>query len=103
MEHSYGEGYVPTEADNKISLVVPFTADGALKDNTLTVTVGFKETKETPFQLKNYQADVKLQTVTFKEEQADVYLYTVDLFLQEERHAGQIGRASCRERVCGMV
>ena len=89
MEHSYGEGYVPTEADNKISLVVPFTADGALKDNTLTVTVGFKETKETPFQLKNYQADVKLQTVTFKEEQADVYLYTVDLFLQEERHAGQ--------------
>ena len=55
---------------------------GAEQNPTVTEAVSYThlETKETPFQLKNYQADVKLQTVTFKEEQTDVYLYTCLLY-----------------------
>ena len=89
METSYGDGYVPVENDNKVKIVIPFTAEGELKDNTLTVELNFGKGKETPFQIKNYQKDVKPQTFTFDGEAAEVYLYTVDIPLQETREKGQ--------------
>ncbi|WP_302416325.1 hypothetical protein [Blautia marasmi] len=89
MENSYADGYVPVEEGDNVKIVIPFTADGELKDNTLTVALDFAGDKEAPFQIKNYQKDINPQTVTFDGETTEVYLYTEDILLQETRVKGQ--------------
>lgn len=89
MKNSYAEGYVPEEKENKVKIVVPFTVDGELKNNFLTVGLDFDRAKDVPFQIKNYQRDVKPRTFTFDGEDIEIYLYTVEIPLQETRKGGQ--------------
>ena len=46
MKNSYAEGYVPEEKENKVKIVVPFTVDGELKNNFLTVGLDFDRAKD---------------------------------------------------------
>ena len=77
MKNSYAEGYAPEEKENKVKIVVPFTVDGELKNNFITVGLDFGRAKDVPFQIKNYQRDVKPRTFTFDGEDIEIYLYTV--------------------------
>lgn len=89
MKNSYAEGYAPEEKENKVKIVVPFTVDGELKNNFITVGLDFGRAKDVPFQIKNYQRDVKPRTFTFDGEDIEIYLYTVEIPLQETRKGGQ--------------
>lgn len=89
MEQSYAEGYLPLEEKDTLRLVVPFTVEGSLKEEKLTVTLDFGSEQESPFLKKNYRKDVMAQKYVFGEEEVTSYLYTVLIPLEEGRKAGQ--------------
>lgn len=91
MAATYSQGYAPTTTVSSATLVVPFTADGPLKNDRLTVSLEFASTGTVPFEMKNYQKDVDKKTVCFdrdgkalkkKEgaaESTEAYVYRVKL------------------------
>lgn len=89
MKESYGEGYVPVEEGENLLVVVPFTSDGELKDGKLTVSLDFGKGIKLPFQIKNYNKDIKAQTYTFEQDEVKSYLYSVTIPLNSSREGGQ--------------
>ena len=65
MTATYSQGYAPTTTVSSATLVVPFTADGPLKNDRLTVRMEFAATGKVPFEMKKYQNDVDKKTVCF--------------------------------------
>ena len=63
MESTYSQGYTPSTTVSSATLVVPFTADGPLKNDRLTVSLEFDSSGTVPFEMKNYQKDVDKKTV----------------------------------------
>ena len=63
MTATYSQGYAPTTTVSSATLVVPFTADGPLKNDRLTVSLELASTGTVPFEMKNYQKDVDKKTV----------------------------------------
>lgn len=101
MAATYSQGYVPTTTVSSATLVVPFTADGPLKNDRLTVSLEFATTGTVPFEMKNYQKDVDKKTVCFdrdgkalkkKEgaaESTEAYVYRVKLQFLATAEPGQ--------------
>ncbi len=52
MTATYSQGYAPTTTVSSATLVVPFTADGPLKNDRLTVSLEFATTGTVPFEMK---------------------------------------------------
>lgn len=83
------------------TLVVPFTADGPLKNDRLTVSLEFDSSGTVPFEMKNYQKDVDKKTVYFDQkgkalkekagaaEIAEAYVYRVKLQFLSTAEPGQ--------------
>ena len=101
MAATYSQGYAPTTTVSSATLVVPFTADGPLKNDRLTVSLEFASTGTVPFEMKNYQKDVDKKTVCFdrdgkalkkKEgaaESTEAYVYCVKLQFLATAEPGQ--------------
>ena len=101
MTATYSQGYAPTTTVSSATLVVPFTADGPLKNDRLTVSLEFASTGTVPFEMKNYQKDVDKKTVCFdrdgkalkkKEgaaESTEAYVYRVKLQFLSTAEPGQ--------------
>ena len=101
MTATYSQGYAPTTTVSSATLVVPFTADGPLKNDRLTVSLEFASTGTVPFERKNYQKDVDKKTVCFdrdgkalkkKEgaaESTEAYVYRVKLQFLSTAEPGQ--------------
>ena len=101
MTATYSQGYAPTTTVSSATLVVPFTADGPLKNDRLTVSLEFATTGTVPFEMKNYQKDVDKKTVCFgrdgkalkkKEgaaESTEAYVYCVKLQFLATAEPGQ--------------
>ena len=101
MAATYSQGYAPTTTVSAATLVVPFTADGPLKNDRLTVSLEFASTGTVPFEMKNYQKDVDKKTVCFdrdgkalkkKEgaaESTEAYVYRVKLQFLSTAEPGQ--------------
>lgn len=104
MDQSFSNGYHPTVKDGVVSLTVPFTSSGRLKDDRLTITLIFAEKENSPFVFKNYQKDVvrkyyQLVNGTMVETSGGntenpsdgtyAYLYTCQIPLQEDAAPGQ--------------
>lgn len=101
MTATYSQGYAPTTTVSSATLVVPFTADGPLKNDRLTVSLEFATTGTVPFEMKNYQKDVDKKTVCFdldgkalkkKEgaaESTEAYVYRVKLQFLSTAEPGQ--------------
>lgn len=101
MTATYSQGYAPTTTVSSATLVVPFTADGPLKNDRLTVSLEFATTGTVPFEMKNYQKDVDKKTVCFdrdgkalkkKEgaaESTEAYVYRVKLQFLATAEPGQ--------------
>lgn len=101
MAATYSQGYAPTTTVSSATLVVPFTADGPLKNDRLTVSLEFATTGTVPFEMKNYQKDVDKKTVCFdrdgkalkkKEgaaESTEAYVYRVKLQFLATAEPGQ--------------
>ena len=101
MAATYSQGYAPTTTVSSATLVVPFTADGPLKNDRLTVSLEFASTGTVPFEMKNYQKDVDKKTVCFdrdgkalkkKEgaaESTEAYVYRVKLQFLSTAEPGQ--------------
>lgn len=83
MEKPYKDGYVPTNANGSVRIVFPILSEGELKGNTLRVALDLGDAQTAPFVFKNYEKDIKLQTVKVnantKEVSAYVADFTVDL------------------------
>lgn len=89
MKEAYGDGYVPLEDGENLLVVVPFTSDGELKEGKLTVSLDFGKGKKLPFQIKNYNKDIKGQNYTFEQDEVKTYLYSVKIPLNGSREGGQ--------------
>ena len=83
MEKPYKDGYVPTNANGSVRIVFPILSEGELKGNTLRVALDLGDAQTAPFVFKNYEKDIRLQTVKVnantKEVSAYVADFTVDL------------------------
>ena len=83
MEKPYKDGYVPTNANGSVRIVFPILSEGELKGNTLRAALDLGDAQTAPFVFKNYETDIKLQTVKVnantKEVSAYVADFTVDL------------------------
>ena len=83
MEKPYKDGYVPTNANGSVRIVFPILSEGELKGNTLRAALDLGDAQTAPFVFKNYEKDIKLQTVKVnantKEVSAYVADFTVDL------------------------
>ena len=101
MESTYSQGYTPSTTVSSATLVVPFTADGPLKNDRLTVSLEFDSSGTVPFEMKNYQKDVDKKTVYFDQkgkalkekagaaEIAEAYVYRVKLQFLSTAEPGQ--------------
>lgn len=101
MTATYSQGYAPTTTVSSATLVVPFTADGPLKNDRLTVSLEFATTGTVPFEMKNYQKDVDKKTVCFDREgkalkkkagaaeSTEAYVYRVKLQFLSTAEPGQ--------------
>ena len=101
MTATYSQGYAPTTTVSSATLVVPFTADGPLKNDRLTVSLEFASTGTVPFEMKNYQKDVDKKTVCFDQdgkalkkkegaaESTEAYVYRVKLQFLSTAEPGQ--------------
>ena len=101
MTTTYSQGYTPSATVSSATLVVPFTADGPLKNDRLTVSLEFSSTGTVPFEMKNYQKDVDKKTVYFDQkgkvlkekagaaESAEAYVYRVKLQFLSTAEPGQ--------------
>ncbi len=83
MEKPYKDGYIPTNANGSVRIVFPILSEGELKGNTLRAALDLGDAQTAPFVFKNYEKDIKLQTVKVnantKEVSAYVADFTVDL------------------------
>ncbi len=108
MEQSFSDGYQPKIKDGILYLVIPFTANGSLKNNRLTVDLAFDKEEKSPFILNNYQKEIAkkqyvlkngiMQKISDNSESAEtsnqadpkeIYLYTCQVPLQDEAASGQ--------------
>ena len=108
MEQSFSDGYQPKIKDGILYLVIPFTANGSLKNNRLTVDLAFDKEEKSPFILNNYQKEIAKKQYVLKNEimqkisdnsesaetsnqadQKEIYLYTCQVPLQDEAASGQ--------------
>ena len=82
MDRPYKEGYMPTVADGKVSIVLPLAAEQGLMGNELTASVNLGATELTPFVYKNYE-----KVFSFDAER-NIYCVSFSLELSKDRYNG---------------
>ncbi len=83
MEKPYAQGYVPTNANGSVRIVFPILSEGELRGNTLrwaAPDVGDAQTA--PFVFKNYEKDIRLQTVKVNANTKEVSAYVADFTVE---------------------
>lgn len=78
MEKPYKDGYVPTNANGSVRIVFPILSEGELKGNTLRAALDLGDAQTAPFVFKNYEKDIKLQTVKVNSNTKEVSAYVAD-------------------------
>lgn len=90
MEKAYKNGYTPTVSGKTAILVLPLTADGALKDDEVTAALNLGETTDSPFVYKNYEKTFKLEEKQIRnsKQKQTIYYIRFDLALTAQRYNG---------------
>ena len=82
MEKPYAQGYVPTNANGSVRIVFPILSEGELRGNTLRVALDLGDAQTAPFVFKNYEKDIKLQTVKVNVNTKEVSAYVADFTVE---------------------
>ncbi len=82
MEKPYKDGYVPTNANGSVRIVFPILSEGELKGNTLRAALDLGDAQTAPFVFKNYEKDIKLQTVKVNANTKEVSAYVADFTVE---------------------
>ncbi len=90
MEKPYKDGYVPTNANGSVRIVFPILSEGELRGNTLRAALDLGDAQTAPFVFKNYEKDIKLQTVRVNADTKEISAYVADFTveLKEKRNNG---------------
>ncbi len=78
MDKTYAQGYVPTVANGKVTIVLPLRGETLTNEVNLTVDLG--TTTDNPFQIGNYS-----QTVHGT---SNLYVFTLEIALAADRYNG---------------
>ena len=82
MEKPYAQGYVPTNANGSVRIVFPILSEGELRGNTLRAALDLGDAQTAPFVFKNYEKDIKLQTVKVNANTKQVSAYVADFTVE---------------------
>lgn len=82
MEKPYKDGYVPTNANGSVRMVFPILSEGELRGNTLRAALDLGDAQTAPFVFKNYEKDIKLQTVKVNANTKEVSAYVADFTVE---------------------
>lgn len=90
MEKPYAQGYVPTNANGSVRIVFPILSEGELRGNVLQAALDLGDAQTAPFVFKNYEKDIKLQTVKVNDNQTEITAYVADFTveLKQKRNNG---------------
>lgn len=82
MEKPYKDGYVPTNANGSVRIVFPILSEGELRGNTLRAALNLGDAQTAPFVFKNYEKDIRLQTVKVNANTKEVSAYVADFTVE---------------------
>lgn len=82
MEKPYKDGYVPTNANGSVRIVFPILSEGELRGNTLRTALDLGDAQIAPFVFKNYEKDIRLQTVKVNANTQEVSAYVADFTVE---------------------
>lgn len=82
MEKPYAQGYVPTNANGSVRIVFPILSEGELRGNTLRAALDLGDAQTAPFVFKNYEKDIKLQTIKVNANTKEVSAYVADFTVE---------------------
>ena len=82
MEKPYKDGYEPTNANGSVRIVFPILSEGELRGNTLRAALDLGDAQTAPFVFKNYEKDIKLQTVKVNANTQEVSAYVADFTVE---------------------
>ena len=82
MEKPYKDGYVPTNANGSVRIVFPILSEGELRGNTLRAALDLGDAQTAPFVFKNYEKDIRLQTVKVNANTKEVSAYVEDFTVE---------------------
>lgn len=90
MGKAYQDGYTPTVAEGRVTLVLPLTADGDLKDDQLTASMDLGAGENSPFVYENFRKVFPLQEmqVTGAGSTRKIYDVRFELSLSPDRYNG---------------
>lgn len=90
MSRTYADGYVPTVAENRVTIVFPIISEGALRGDLIQTKLVLGDAQTAPFVFKNYEKTIRMQTVKVNDGAGKVRAYpasfTIDL--KEKRTNG---------------
>lgn len=86
MEKTYAQGYVPTTANGSARIIIPILAEGTLKDNTMRAALNLGDAQSAPFVFKNYEKNIKLQTVKVNDNSKEIAAYVADFTVELKAH-----------------
>ena len=82
MEKPYKDGYVPLNANGSVRIVFPILSEGELRGNTLRAALDLGDAQTAPFVFKNYEKDIRLQTVKVNANTKEVSAYVADFTVE---------------------
>lgn len=82
MEKPYKDGYVPTNVNGSVRIVFPILSEGELRGNTLRAALDLGDAQTAPFVFKNYEKDIRLQTVKVNANTKEVSAYVADFTVE---------------------
>lgn len=82
MEKPYKDGYVPINANGSVRIVFPILSEGELRGNTLRAALDLGDAQTAPFVFKNYEKDIRLQTVKVNANTKEVSAYVADFTVE---------------------
>lgn len=85
MEKPYKDGYVPINANGSVRIVFPILSEGELRGNTLRAALDLGDAQTAPFVFKNYEKDIRLQTVKVNANTQEVSAYVADFTVELKR------------------
>lgn len=89
MDQTYAKGYVPKVKKGTVKVVLPLLSNVELKDNRIKTSLTLGEMENCPFERKNFEKDVKLQSHTISDGKSiDSYLVVYSLKLKKDRQNG---------------
>lgn len=89
MNAAFSKGYLPNIQNNKAEIIVPFVADGRIKNSTLTASVDLGDSATAPFVFKKYEKTIKKKVYTFGKKEVEAYVFRCKIDILEEPGTGQ--------------